>query len=100
MDAPRRIRKMFVGVDAQIDPHGARPFFTKRCGEFAITQRADRVVRPYKTLCAVAVRCAGLQLRPAREGQASPLHYDETRYISERTTLLLIRLAARATFPT
>ena len=28
--------------------------FTIRCGKFVIAQRADRVVRPYRTLCRVA----------------------------------------------
>ena len=39
-------------------------------------------------------------VRRARAGQAPPLHYDETRYSSERTALLLIRQPAAATFPT
>ena len=63
-----RIRKMFVGVDAHIDPYDARPFFTIRRGKFIIAPRADRVVRPYKTLCEVAVHYAILRLRTARAG--------------------------------
>ena len=50
--------------------------FTKPIGESDGTHRADRGVRPYKTLYVAAVGCTNLQLHLAREGQAPPLHYD------------------------
>ena len=77
-----------------------------RCGKFVIAPRADRGVRPYKTLCVFAdgvcnsaiTHCLGergidpyghiaflpmvftiLRLHPARERQAPPLRYDEVR---------------------
>ena len=37
--------------------------------------------RPLQTYCVVAVRCADLRVHPAREGQASPLRYDEMGFI-------------------
>ena len=45
---------MFVGVDAHIDPHGARPIFANPNSKPVIAPRADRVVRPYRTSCEVA----------------------------------------------
>ena len=39
--------------------------------------RADRVVRPYKAFCEVAVCCANLRLRPA--GRGKPLPYVTTK---------------------
>ena len=38
-------------------------FFTKRCGKYAVAQRADRVVRPYRTFCGFAEHYAILRLR-------------------------------------
>ena len=43
-----------LACGCRIDPHAARPFFTIRRGKFAVAPRADRGVRPYRTLCVVA----------------------------------------------
>ena len=46
-------------------------FFTKRCGKPAIAQRADRVVRPYRTFYGFAEHYAILRLRTDGESAAS-----------------------------
>ena len=44
-----RNRTMFVGVDAHIDPHGARPFLRYVAANLPLPQWADSGVRPYRT---------------------------------------------------
>ena len=46
--------------------------FTIRGGKFAVAQRADRGVRPYRTLCVFALTRAILQLRAAGRGKPIP----------------------------
>ena len=100
--------------------------FTKRCGKFVIAPRADRGVRPYRTLCGFADNACKFSIAPCRvdvgidpyghitlspfivrvcgcvlRGRGKPRPYVTTKRggSSKIRTLLLIRLAARATFP-
>ena len=67
--------------------------FTIRCGKFAVAQRADRGVRPYRTVCVVADGACDFAIAHRRAGQAPPLHYDETPELIVRGSLTLIPIS-------
>ena len=116
-NAPRRIRKMFVGVDAHIDPairnckfvriigaNAKRPVGGGRpCPPVGYDHFRHRVsIKPERLPRGsmwASTSTDGLRFRIGvygfaglcrRAGQAPPLRYDETRYSSRIRTLLLI----------
>ena len=82
----RRPRNIPVGADASVRPLGNCGFADGFRENGCACRRADRVVRPYRTLCNFADGVRDFAGASCREGQDPPLRYDQNPLPSKRET--------------